>query len=853
MRVNIKGAQGAHKLNLFSSLAAGLVSAFLCVGALAAQNVPRGSPSRGESELAGHARALNNSVLQLHEQMQQAGPGNDDGLRANAAPVLTQRAAVLTKLIQTDPRSALTFAFSPELLADLAAKFPQSTSLLESHATFEGPVEHWVFDSADLKTASEAWRMNSGGRTLDLHFASPVPTGLNSGLRVRVTGVVVGPEMAVATATSVPNSTAGMIATTLRFINFVGMGKFMNLLWLWLLSLLSFCALALTAWHLRKRLQYGHAQPSQAFQQFVASGIALLVLVFSPFASFAQAPACSTTGVQKTLVLLATLPGVTPPATPQQVNDIFFGTSTGHALDGFWKEASYGQTSATGDVFGWYTLTGTYGTCTVGTAFSEVMAQAAAAGVNFQNYTRIFFVFPGTIGCGWAGVTSDCNALSTPSGSVTASLSYIVDSYLANRDQGVELVAHEGGHQLGLNHAGTVNDEPTAVLGPPTAPGNVTEFNDFFNTMGAWTLGTYSAAQKSEVLNWMGSGASYQLVQGSGTYTLQPLETNPPGLQALKVQRGTGNAGDYLWVEYRQPIGNYDSTIGFMNFTGALIHYEDTTTGSYTHVLDFSPSDVGTWYNTVLPPGQTWTDPYSNVSIAVLSATSSGLTVSVSYGTAPCTSSAPVISVSPLDPSIYPGQTASYSVTVTNNDSAGCSPNTINLDSTQPVGWTTSLSSSSLTLNPGQSAPVSMGKGAPAGTPVGTYAVNLNASNNTAGSTGTANATVMAPLSLTVSVSVSGASFTRPGSVPITASVTSGGSPASGASVAFTLTTPSGSKLTQSAITNSSGLATWTYKLNQRSPVGTYSVVAQASLSSGSKKAASTQTVASNTATFAVQ
>jgi len=45
----------------------------------------------------------------------------------------------------------------------------------------------------------------------------------------------------------------------------------------------------------------------------------------------------------------------------------------------------------------------------------------------------------------------------------------------------------------------------------------------------------------------------------------------------------------------------------------------------------------------------------------------------------------------------------------------------------------------------------------------------------------------------------------------------------------------------------------WNYKVNSRSLVGTYSVTAQAVLSSGSKKASSTQSATSSTVTFTVQ
>ena len=62
---------------------------------------------------------------------------------------------------------------------------------------------------------------------------------------------------------------------------------------------------------------------------------------------------CSTVGVRNIAVLIVTFPGVALPAgvTPVSVHDRFFG-STVHSLDGYWREASYGKTSAVGDVYG---------------------------------------------------------------------------------------------------------------------------------------------------------------------------------------------------------------------------------------------------------------------------------------------------------------------------------------------------------------------------------------------------------------------------------------------------------------------------------------------------------------------
>ena len=197
-------------------------------------------------------------------------------------------------------------------------------------------------------------------------------------------------------------------------------------------------------------------------------------------------------------------------------------------------------------------------------------------------------------------------------------------------------------------------------------------------------------------------------VQNSGVYTLQPFEDGPAGLQALKVQRGTGNDA-WLWIEYRQPRGLYDSTLSSQIFSGATVHYEDSSTGAFSQLLDFTPP-TDSWLDPALAAGQSWTDPYSNLSISVQSATASGLTVNLSYGATPCTHANPTVGLSPLNPSIPAGSSVNYSVSVTNNDAAGCASSNYSLSSSQPSGWPTGWSSSSLTLNPGQTQSVTMSK-----------------------------------------------------------------------------------------------------------------------------------------------
>ena len=109
------------------------------------------------------------------------------------------------------------------------------------------------------------------------------------------------------------------------------------------------------------------------------------------------------------------------------------------------------------------------------------------------------------------------------------------------------------------------------------------------------------------------------MVESSGTYTIQNYEGRPAGVKALKVRRGTGNDA-WLWIESRQNTGIYSSPLNSSLFSGALIHYQDSTTGNKSHLLDFTPGTTRS-RDAALPAGQTWTDPYSNVSVTVNSVT----------------------------------------------------------------------------------------------------------------------------------------------------------------------------------------------------------------------------------------
>ena len=98
---------------------------------------------------------------------------------------------------------------------------------------------------------------------------------------------------------------------------------------------------------------------------------------------------------------------------------------------------------------------------------------------------------------------------------------------------------------------------------------------------------------------------------------------------------------------------------------------------------------------------------------------------------------------------------------------------------------------------------------------------------------------------LTDTTSVAGSTYGPRQKVPVTATVMSGGSPAAGATVTFTLTKANGSNVTGTATTDSTGRATWSYRLGAKDPAGVYNVMNTTTYKS--------QVATSNTAVFTVQ
>ena len=355
-------------------------------------------------------------------------------------------------------------------------------------------------------------------------------------------------------------------------------------------------------------------------------------------------PACTTIGDQKTVVLMIDYlsHSITPGYTEEYLRDAFFGPAP--SLNDFLQEASYGVTQASGDVFGPFHL-GTDFACDQQEEILQAAIAAADSTVDFTAYSRIFLILPVTVdgGCAYDGLAQvGCSQQLSPSkGAFTASVTWLETPTLGPNifgplGQFVQTVIHESGHNFGLRHANSL-DFDTLPVGSVDSDGVHTEYGDPFSSMGS-NPGHFAAPHKS-LLGWLTEGTGFLTVQSAGSWTLAPLSQETSAPRALRVERGTGT-DQWLWIEYRQPIGSYEPTVldngAPRDFNGVLVHLEDpqqtANWPAYSNLLTFEPVLLPNDFNqAMLKAGATWTDPYTNLTLTTGSATPTGIPVTVSY------------------------------------------------------------------------------------------------------------------------------------------------------------------------------------------------------------------------------
>ena len=522
----------------------------------------------------------------------------------------------------------------------------------------------------------------------------------------------------------------------------------------------------------------------------------------------------NTTGEHKVAVILVNFQDLqTQPYTTAQAQDVAFNQTSN-----FYRESSYGQTWLTGDVFGWFTIPVSSTNCDLTTISTYAQQAATKAGANLSIYNHYVFAFPQTGACAFSGSS---NIGGSPS-----------QSWINSNMIGTPVLGHELGHALGLYHSRSM-DCGTVVLGSNCT---ISEYGDMFDIMGGGQPVHFNLFQK-ERLGWLNGSISpsFQTVTTSGTYWVDAYETSGSSVKGLKILKSTDPTTGYrtwYYLEHRTVFGADSSLSSYGVQNGMIIHTGSESSGQENYLLDMTPSTTY-WSDAALNAGQSYSDSAAGVTFTTVSADDTGAWVQVTVGSQSCTHVNPSVSVSPGQSQwLRSGTRFTYSVTVTNNESSGCSTANYNLQNSVPAGWAASYSASTLSVAPGASATASFNVTSPVGSPDGMYNVNAAAINGANSSySGGANASYSIVSALGVTASSGAATYSRTQKATVTAVVSAGGYAVPGAAVTLTMTKPNGSVVTQTATTASNGSAVFTYSFNKRKdPLGTYKVNAVSSV-----------------------
>lgn len=535
-------------------------------------------------------------------------------------------------------------------------------------------------------------------------------------------------------------------------------------------------------------------------------------------------PVPNTFGTQSMLVILVNFQDdVVEPYTLADAQNVFFGT-----VSNFFMENSYGQTSLTGAVVGWYTIPVSVTTCDMSQIATDAQNAAVAAGVNLSNYTRYVYAFPYNTICGFAG-SSDVggNPSETWINGTTGPGGTVLD---------IHVIDHELGHAFGLLHSHLYDCGTTATI---CSSPNIVEYGDVLDTMGAPQTASphYNAFQK-ERLGWLNYAASpsIQTVTTSGTYTISPFELGGSGPNALKILKSTDpTSGALTWyyIEARQAIG-FDAFLTDWAYytqnetTGVLFHIGTDGDGNSSDQLDMTPAtptDNG-WFDPSLVVSQTFQDSTADVTFTPTAVSGTGATVQITFGPV-CAAANPSVSVSPAQSQyVTSGTAVNFTVSVKDNDTSSCAPATFNLGDALPSGWTGVWSATVLSLSPGKSGSATLTVTSPAGTADGSYPVGASATNASNSSySGSAAATYVintAPLSIILTTNQS--SYLPGQTVTVTVTMLYGTLPDAGAGVTVTVTPPSGKATTLRGTTGSNGMVSLNYNLSKHAPPGIYQV-----------------------------
>lgn len=225
-------------------------------------------------------------------------------------------------------------------------------------------------------------------------------------------------------------------------------------------------------------------------------------------------------------------------------------------------------------------------------------------------------------------------------------------------------IAHELGHNLGLNHANLWDTGGYSILGP----GREVEYGDTSDTMSLNTgTSRHFNARTKRLLDWL-TDEQVATPQASGRLRLFAHDIAAPaaGPRAIRIAR---DPRTNYWLEFRarhtnSPTSGSSLALRWANATNRPTLLLDTTPGSPPGARD-----------AFLRPGHTFSDPALGLHVTVLGRTNTeppALDLDLQFGTFPG-NRPPSASIRPSEVQVAPGQSVAFTVDASDPDADGLS------------------------------------------------------------------------------------------------------------------------------------------------------------------------------------